>query len=355
MKIQQVPWENFSEEEIHLLLSEFLEDEGHKVYNLHKIQRSEERGSDLIVEKNSSKIAIAVKLRPENKDRAQLLDLSRRGEQEKWYIYIKDPTPRFREDMTFENIKFLPKKELNEYLFNLNPYRYISLLLDNQALSYLLMKIRRRLIEFNIEAEGNKGSPACVDKDSLNILWRLKDDTVAFNKIFGFIQTMFEHIEDKEPKIEDDIITLEGFLRGMQSMIEYCQNIFEFLNEFYDKNKNFTHHVIQETKIRSHWLVIFGRFKLYIPAHVEKIIEESKKEEEKLNAMLNDLPAEISPYDKNNILHAITVYSREVFAFMYSVEAFIDDLFSYGTFGKHSAHVLKEEPEDFIPFMNDEN
>jgi len=29
---QQIPWEKFSEEEIHLLLSEFLEDEGYKVF-----------------------------------------------------------------------------------------------------------------------------------------------------------------------------------------------------------------------------------------------------------------------------------------------------------------------------------
>lgn len=271
MKIPPFPWENFREEKIHSLLTKFFEEGGYVVYNLHKIQRSEERGSDLIAEKNSSKIAIAVKLRPENKDRAQLWDLSRREEQEKWYIYIKDPTPSFRKDMTnFEKIKFLSKKGLNEYLFNLNPYMYISFLLDNQAFSYLLMKIRHYLIKLYTEAERNKGSATRLDKDSFSILWRIKDDTVAFNKIFGFMQTMFEHIEGKKPKIDDDIITLEGFLRGMESMIDHCQNILKILTEFYDKNKNFIHYVIQETKIRSHWLMIFGRFKLFIPAYVEE-------------------------------------------------------------------------------------
>ena len=70
--------------------------------------------------------------------------------------------------------------------------------------------------------------------------------------------------------------------------------------------------------------------------------------------MLKHLPTEIPPYDKSNILHAITEYSREVSAFMYSVEAFIDDLFSYGMFGQHSARVLREEPDDFIPFYEND-
>jgi len=244
IRVRQISWEDFSEGEIHLLLSRFFEDEGYKVYNVHRIQRSEEKGCDLIVEKSGSKIAIAVKKRPVSKDRIQLRDLNKREEEEKWYIYVKDPTSKFKEEMKeYPEIKYLSKKDLNEYLFGLNPRLYTWLLLDNQELSYFFMEITRLLVKFSSESEKGQKIKRDLDRDSLKILWRLKDDAVSLHKIFKFSLKMFESIEDKEPNIEEDVIILDGFLKAMKDLIVSCQSILSGLRRFYEKNKSFVYYV----------------------------------------------------------------------------------------------------------------
>jgi len=64
----------------------------------------------------------------------------------------------------------------------------------------------------------------------------------------------------------------------------------------------------------------------------------------KINNTFNDL---LVFFNKNNIVAAIVNYCRRIYDFMDTVESFIDDLFSYGTFGEYSTYVLKEESEEF--------
>lgn len=42
IRIRPIPWEDFNEDEIHELLAHFLGQDGWEVYNIHRIQRSEE-------------------------------------------------------------------------------------------------------------------------------------------------------------------------------------------------------------------------------------------------------------------------------------------------------------------------
>jgi len=241
MNIPQIPWENFEEEEIHKVLTIFFEENNWKVYSIHKIQKSIEKGADLLVHADSKKIAISVKMKPRAKDRSQLFDLSERKEDEKYYIFIKDPAPLFKECMEkFKEIKFLSKQSLNEWLFKLNPYLYTSLLLDNQKVIYELVKIKHQLCIFYEEykKEYNKNKTTIkqtLDKDNLNILWRLKDDTASLYKIFCFIQYMFEIVEDKKPNLEEDIIFVRGFVNSLKSIENYILNIITIFKNFMRK------------------------------------------------------------------------------------------------------------------------
>jgi hypothetical protein len=333
MNIPQIAWENFEEEEIHRVLTIFFEENNWKVYNIHKIQKSMEKGADLLVNADSKKIAISVKMKPRAKDRSQLFDLSERKEDEKYYIFIKDPAPLFKEHMEkFKEIKFLSKQSLNEWLFKLNPYLYTSLLLDNQKVIYELVKIKHQLCIFYEEykKEYNKNKTTIkqtLDKDNLNILWRLKDDTASLYKIFRFIQYMFEIVENKKPNLEEDIIFVRGFVNSLKSIENYILNINNYFQEFYEKNKSFVHYAIYQTKDRSLWFSIFN-FEPLIPKYVKMIFQkrENMKSSEKLNSFEN---ANELSYDKFNILSLIAEKNRILANFMIAIESFVDYLFYF--------------------------
>ena len=56
-----------------------------------KSDRANENGADLIVKDKTEEIAIAVKIKPDQKDRYQLIELSRRQEKEKYMSILKLP------------------------------------------------------------------------------------------------------------------------------------------------------------------------------------------------------------------------------------------------------------------------
>ncbi len=95
---------------------------------------------------------------------------------------------------------------------------------------------------------------------------------------------------------------------------------------------------------------------------VEHVEKEEKKLEEDFKSVIKEMDRGIGDvvsdlpvsFNKNNIIAAIVNYCRRIYVFMDSVESFIDDLFSYGTFGEYSSYVLKEEPEDFHLFGNED-
>jgi len=153
----------------------------------------------------------------------------------------------------------------------------------------------------------------------------------------------------------------KAFLNVVKDLIVYRQSILSRLRKFYAENKGFVHFVVQETITRSNWFTVFG-FRLMIPKFVEDVEKEEKKLEEDFTSVIKEMDMGIGDvvtslpvsFNKNNVIAAIVNYCRRIYVFMDSVESFIDDLFSYGTFGEYSTYVLKEEPEDFPLFGNED-
>lgn len=345
--LPQIPWENFSEEEIHFIIQRACERNGWKVYNLHKIQRNVEHGADLIVTKDDGKkIAIAVKIKPRSQDRIQLNDLFERDEEEKIYIYIKDPTPDFKNAMSKYNsrIRFLSKKEFSNWMFKLDPYLYSSLIIDLHEFSLKLAELQKFLIKLFYESTEGIIKPAKtkLNEESLRILWRLKDEVVFLNKSLRSFQIMFENIEDKPSEPEKDSVFLEGFIKVLNSFLDSIIFIHEKLKKMYEKNKNFVAYVIKKTEDRSNWKGILS-FKLFIPGEIET--EEDEEEDLKFLKNLSKVlgkPLEefLKDEKRYNIPHSIAESCRILANFMGCVEAFVDDLFSYGIFDEYHTYVL---------------
>lgn len=332
--LPDLPLEDFAEEEIHLIIEEFFRSKNYKVINLHRIQKSEERGCDLIVEKNDRKIAIAVKIKPRAKDRAQLEDLSKRDEQEKWYVYIQDPTPRFIEKMNElkdKGIVYLSKSELCKKLFSLNNIFYLTLLLHNCKFSRSLIFISEFLTKIYNSIDDYKKpskSQEVMINDILKTLWRLKDDAATLNKSLGDFQMMFEYLERRSTNLslEQEISFLKAFLNVIESYLEKSNRLLENLKRLC-KSNHFVNYVIYETQDRSNWLGIIS-FRLLAPRYLQQEIEDARKA---VNTMKRHLNINRLPDSdiESKVLSLLAEYCRKISNFAWCIEEFIDDLFYY--------------------------
>lgn len=359
VQLPTIPWEKFKEEEIHSIIQKACEENGWEVYNLHKIQRNAEHGADLIITKNDgSKLAIAVKVKPKSGDRTQLIDLSGRSEKEKMYIYINDPTPDFKKEIEkyTNQIKFFNKDKLSEWIFELDPYIYSSLVIDSHNFSLKLCEIKKSLMEFFYEStQKRKGKikPKWIqlNEELLRILWRLKDETASLNKTFRALQFMFEFVEDKKPEPERDIIFLNGFVNVLKSLYTSLVFIHKLVNKLWEENKNFIVYVIQKTQDRSNWKGILAiEIGLPVFSEIEAHDEENKQLMKRISELSGTSMRDIlSSEERYNILYSITENCRIFANFIDCIESFVDDLFSYGIFNEYHTYVLYKELEDNTP------
>jgi len=350
VQLPTIPWEMFSEEEIHFIIQRACESNGWEVYNTHSIQRTAEHGADLIVTKDDGiRVAIAVKIKPRSQDRAQLLDLARRPEKEKIYIYIKDPTPDFVNEMkTYANqINFFDKNKLNKWIFDLNPHIFSSLVIDSHKFSLKLLEIQKSLIKFFYESTKGNVKPVRTQlgEELLRILWRLKDETASLNKTFRSFQLMFEVSKEKEPEPQKDVIFLNGFINVLDNFYTSALFINRFINKFWEENKNFVSYVIQKTEDRSNWKGILF-FEIYAPDFLKnkKNIEEEKQLLEWISKKSGKSMKELLTDEKRyNISHSLAETCRILANFIDCIESFIDDLFSYGIFDEYHTYLFHED------------
>jgi hypothetical protein len=366
--LPQIPWNKYSEEQIQSLLELFFEYTGYKIYNQHQIQRAIEDGADLILSKRGrSDIAIAIKIKPDKKDSYQLIELGRRKEKEKWYIYFNQPTPSFKKEMKrHKKIKFFDSLSLNNFLFRQNEDLYISFLLDNTPIIYSTIQIQFHLALYYDKSDKQKKAIKKIqelDKESLSILWRLKDDTSSLHKAFRSQQTLFENIETEEHDVKKTLLILRGYLSFLKEFNKYAKNVDTLLEGFYQKKKQIFDTVIKRTRIRSNWLGIF-HFKPAVPIFAKEISEDRKKMQKQIDKLFNKVEKLKGLYHQNIkqdkcfnqkfIPYILSDHSRIMASFYNDVESIIDDIFSYGLFDNESTvDMLVKKPSDNLPpFLN---
>lgn len=95
--LDNIPWENYSEEEVQKFIELMFRTRGFEVYNAHEIDRRGEGGGDLIITRKGEveKLYVAVKRKPGKSDINQLKELAKQNGQ-RIYIYASEPSLDFK-------------------------------------------------------------------------------------------------------------------------------------------------------------------------------------------------------------------------------------------------------------------
>jgi hypothetical protein len=293
---QGIPWNNFSEVEIHALLKVHFESLGFGIIWRHKDDPANENGVDLECTsiKDNSKILIAVKKKPKKEDIGQLLELSQTQADKKIYVYINGASQSFREKMPFfaSEIEFWDEKQIEDNL--MKSYLTFRLLIDNSYTNYSIQVIKDVLRQ-TITSSKRRPFPK-PNKDIMNILWAMKDRAVTLNKCSGMLQLMFEdskrfgnltpsQIQNLVLWCFDELYSASLFALhdSMRSLPNELVTIFQYT---YDR-----------TKARSNWLNLFSYPPRFIPGNLDTLINKDTS-----IAELKELQKLLEESDIQNIL-----------------------------------------------------
>jgi hypothetical protein len=352
----KVPFQKYNEEEIQTIIENIFHEKGYKIQNLHKSDRANEKGADLIAEKDQEKIIFAVKIKPQTKDKPQLLEFSDRSESKKIYVSIKTPSDSFKmfADKFKDKVIFWDEDKLNEELVNTNLYFASNLIFENHVANELLQTIQFFFFQLRkkLDKEDKKEIHE-MDKESFKLLWRLKDIAVTLNKIPEFIRPFF----DDPIKIENKDLNkhfLNIFLNFLDQIERIIRNYLTYFSRFYEKNQELVEASIIEMRERSHWSTLAGfepkiDFEL-LRKDLEKLnTEDEDKIIKKYKKTKEDLEFEnyLEDLKKNNsVWAAIENYIKNFHLFGYFIEEMTDDIISEYFKDYNSPNPNRREPRD---------
>ncbi len=337
MKSFSLNWEKYSEEEIHFLIKVLFSSLGYNIKDLHKSDRANEDGADILVEKEKERIAIAVKVKPGGNDRPQVIELSKRKELKKIYIYSKTPTTKFREFMKeFDGkIDFWDYQKLNNFFKNQNPYLMANLLFEESDVHLSLDQIKFLLFTIKNQIKKNeKEKIKEMDKDSLLILWRLKDISVTIHKtnklIFPFL---LEPMNFKDKNLDQHFLNL--FLDYLERLDNECNLFIKYFIKFYEKNKKLVENSFVESFVRSHWIWIANFKPINDVNSMKSILKKSIEDKELLEKLEKELPekkdSEKERYwadaaKSNSIWKAMEKQVGDLYMMGMAIEYVVDDI-----------------------------
>ncbi len=335
-EIVEIPWKNFTEEEIQTMISILFHSLDYHIKELHKSDRANEDGADIIVSNKNETFAIAVKLKPNHKDRYQLLELSRRKEKRKIYIFIETPTKKFSETMKQDgnNVEFWDVKHLNNFFIKRNLYFSANLIFHGtetykniQEIQYLFFDLLRKC------KDRQKDDVKELNKKSFSLLWRLKDISVTLNKTNRLLKNMFEEpMELKDEKF--NIYFLNIFLNYLESLNPIASPFSRCFNEFYKNNKQLVDNSIIENSDRSHWLYLYEFKPLNSGYNLKSSLHNGIKEKEAFDRILKKGKSKDTDFEKyceeisksNDVWKAIGSQLNELTRVGWAIEAVVDDI-----------------------------
>lgn len=333
----EIPWKKFREEEIQTLIAMLFHSLEYHVEELHKSDRANEGGADVVAKKGDKSIAIAIKIKPDNKDRPQLIDLSKRKEKKKIYIYIDTPTKKFLDFIKdYKNIEFLDKKKLNELFIDKNIYFTANIIFDNHPVNRELSIIQYILDQqWKKSLKSKKRKIKQLDKKSFFMLWRLKDMAVTLHQTNRLIERLFETpINNKDVELSSHFLNI--FLDYLDILRSKISEFLTFFIQFYTKNKELVDNSIIEQNDRSHWLWISHHQPLNNLYTLKKELKDAIKDKKLYEDLVKELndpneDKEIKKYEEeiakgNDIWQAIHKKLKDLSIFGSGVEEIIDDI-----------------------------
>ena len=334
----QVPWKEYSEEEIQLELAHLFRRKGYDVYNAHQADRRGEMGADLECSRpaETGKVLISVKKRPQQKDILQLETLVKRDARTKIYVYIEEPSAAFKEVMnkTLE-VSFWNSEKLTTETFRTDLRFYLFLIIENniERASY---RITFSFCKFYWDLEEGKMKVQESEKpdvEMLNLLWNAKDRSASLHKSLRTLQEIYENTDLSSDNFKETESIVNGFLRGLFSL---CVNSLEPLEilfkEYITKYPNGFGQFCLQTKGRSNWLFFFQHLPELLPGRITKSFEKAAEEDAKLEKFLEK--SGVPPTPPETLSEILANVSRIVANNAYWLEDTVDDLHSIAFFGK---------------------
>ena len=331
----EIDWDQFNELQIQTLIAILFHSIGYAVDNLHESDRAREDGADLIAKTTAESIAIAVKIKPDNKDRLQLSDLSKRKEKKKVYVYIKTPTGKFRESMNEykEIVDFWNEKKLNDFFVNKNLGFTSNIIFDSHEISSTIREAQRILFGIRNKClKLSKKGTEKLDWQSLMFLWRLKDDAVSLHKSNKNVIALLEKpINIKNRQLNEHFVKI--FLEYLDILNSALKSFMHHFKLFYEKNKNLVHNSIIAEIDRSQWQHLLQYQTDNSLASLQKELKEVIKDDKLLKELRNRFPdKEEEKYlresaKNNDVWLVMESRVRNLMIFGAGIEEIVDDIF----------------------------
>ena len=266
-------WGLFSELQIQEIISLFYDSAGFYVFNLHKSDRSNEEGADLIIKKGTISIAIAVKLKPKKKDYPQALELSERKEKNKIYYWVHTPTVDFlKKTETIKNVEFKTMKDFLTQCFDKNPRLYFQLVIaNNTKLDYYLIANKCIMLKIHSLKHLKIKKIRKLSKESFQELWRLKDIAVELNKTAHNLLTFYENKKITNKELETRI-----FLSQIKQFELTLSALPMVLGNFYQTNRGFLAYNASANYVDSDWLS-YRAAEMLTPEDMENYLKKYNK------------------------------------------------------------------------------
>lgn len=355
--VYQVPWKEYSEEELQGILAFLFRHEGYNVYNAYEKSRRGKVTADLECTKpaETGKILIMVNKKPQQKDIQRLNTFARRRARAKIYVYIEEPSGAFREAMKrTSRVSFWDSRKLTSETFSRNLRFYLSLIIENhiERTSY---RITLSFCRFYLDLdEGNikVGEPAKADAEMLNLLWNAKDRSASLHKSLRTMQEIFENTDLSSPAKKTTESVVKGFLRGLFDLRDNSLRPLEILfSQFITRYPdNFAQFCIQ-TKGASNWIFFMTHVPELLPNHIIRALKKEEEESVKLKQFLAKTGVSFDSPD--SICSILGDLSRITANGAYWLEDTIDDLLSIALFKEWTG--MRERTPDWLRFWEYEH
>lgn len=339
-----IRWNKYSEEEIQVIMSHLFKSRGYTVRRQHIVDRSKEKGADLIASKTAEaeKIAIQVKKKPSSKDITQLRQLARRPEKIKKYVYVEEPSTEFLNEMEAHSkkIDFWNGEKLIKEILDADPYLALFLLISDTQSARYLSRIQMTLMSYYNRTKGKSLDDIELPnptEELLKLLWQAKDRACSLGKGLLFVGNIFDQTDRESSALEtkDLDYTAGSFARLIQDLyIQEVRALHDFFMEMSARYEEYIEYACIERRPGTEWMYIMT-FWFLLPGRVKRTFRLWEKEEEKMKRSLNELTRILSTNNSKHlkrdysIFGAIHVLSKKVAQLGMGIEGIIDDMWRY--------------------------
>lgn len=333
----QIPWSEYSEDEIQEVLTAIFEQKGYEVYNIHKVDRREEDGVDIECTRlgETEKILISVKKHPRKKDVNQLHKFADKPSKTKIYVFVGEPSSAFKGAMekVKHKVSFWNSKKLTYEIFNTDIRFYLFLIVENYfEKDIYTITLSFTKFYYDFAKNGPKYRKTLkLDNEMLNLLWNIKDRSASLHKSLRNLQTLFEEMNQLEIEERSKMCITRAYLKALSHLHkDSLKPLRELYLEFLKKYPANFEQFCRESRGSSYWKYVLEIRPRLLPGF---ILESFKEEKEMLREMKNETQKVAIP-NKERFSEILGDVARILANEAYWLEDTVDNLFKIGQTGK---------------------